>query len=88
MQGGHLGDPSKMAAARYVCSNRQRQSMGRLPIYVYGVRYGMSDVEIVIGGCARTVRADIHVPPIFCDRAKTICDPFWKSQCSILRYDF
>ncbi len=26
----------KMAAAQYVSSNRQRQSMGRLPIYVYG----------------------------------------------------
>ncbi len=24
-----------MAAAQYVSSNRQRQSMGRLPIYVY-----------------------------------------------------
>ncbi len=34
--GGRIGDPSKMAAAQYVSSNRQRQSMGRLPIYVYG----------------------------------------------------
>ncbi len=33
--GGRIGDPSKMAAAQYVSSNRQRQSMGRLPIYVY-----------------------------------------------------
>ncbi len=35
MQGGRLGDPSKMAATQYVSSNRQRQSMGRLLIYVY-----------------------------------------------------
>ncbi len=35
-EGGRIGDPSKMAAAQYVSSNRQRQSMGRLPIYVYG----------------------------------------------------
>ncbi len=34
-EGGRIGDPSKMAAAQYVSSNRQRQSMGRLPIYVY-----------------------------------------------------
>ncbi len=33
--GGRIGDPSKMAAAQYVSSNRQRQSMGRLPIYAY-----------------------------------------------------
>ncbi len=26
-----------MAAAQYVSSNRQHQSMGRLPIYVYAV---------------------------------------------------
>ncbi len=32
MQGGRLGDPSKMAAAQYVSSNRQRQSMTRLRI--------------------------------------------------------
>ncbi len=31
---GRIGDPSKMAAAQYVSSNRQRQSMARLPIYV------------------------------------------------------
>ncbi len=30
-----FGDPSKMAVAQYVSSNRQRKSMGRLPIYVY-----------------------------------------------------
>ncbi len=35
--GGRIGDPSKMAAAQYVSSNRQHQSMGRLPIYVYGL---------------------------------------------------
>ncbi len=34
--GGRLGDPSEIAAAQYVSSNRQHQSMGRLPIYVYG----------------------------------------------------
>ncbi len=28
-----------MAAAQYVSSNRQRQSMGRLPIYVYAPKY-------------------------------------------------
>ncbi len=28
-----------MAAAQYVSSNRQHQSMGRLPIYVYGLAY-------------------------------------------------
>ncbi len=39
MQGGRIGDPSKMAAVQYVSSNRQRQSMGRLPIYVYVVNY-------------------------------------------------
>ncbi len=33
------------------------------------VRYGMRDVKIIIGGCARTVREDIRVPPIFYDRA-------------------
>ncbi len=32
------------------------------------VRYGMRDLKIVIGGCARMGRADIHAPPIFCDR--------------------
>ncbi len=32
MQGGRLGDPSKMAAAQYVSKNRQRQSMRRLRI--------------------------------------------------------
>ncbi len=36
--GGRIGDPSKMAAAQYVSSNRPRQSMGHLPIYVYGFR--------------------------------------------------
>ncbi len=34
--GERIGDPSKKAATQYVGSNRQRQSMGRLPIYVYG----------------------------------------------------
>ncbi len=32
-EGGRIGDPSKMAAAQYVSSNRQCQSMARLPIY-------------------------------------------------------
>ncbi len=39
MKEGRIGDPSKMAAAQYVSSNRQRKSMGRLPIYVYGCYY-------------------------------------------------
>ncbi len=37
--GERIGDPSKMAAAQYVGSNRQHQSMGRLPIYVYASHY-------------------------------------------------
>ncbi len=37
--GERIEDPSKMAAAQYVGSNRQRQSMGRLPIYVYAQIY-------------------------------------------------
>ncbi len=36
-EGGRIGDPSKMAAAQYISSNRQRQSMGRLPIDPFNV---------------------------------------------------
>ncbi len=34
MQGVRIGDPSKMAAAQYVSSNRQRQSIRRLRMYM------------------------------------------------------
>ncbi len=55
----------------------------------------MRDVKIVIGGCARTVCADIRVPLIFCDRAvsrlqkhqlrmRRLCE---EARCCLNRYN-
>ncbi len=64
MHGGRIGDPSKMAAAQYVSSNRQRQSMGRLPIYVYvteAVQYYFPGIHF-----AARMKLPAEAPPAVC----------------------
>ncbi len=61
--GRRIGDPSKMAAAQYVSSNRQ-QSMGRLPIYVYGCNGGWECVccsAVNDGSCSPWVMCSCSV---------------------------
>ncbi len=48
--GGRIGDPSKMAAAQYVSSNRQRQSMGRLRAQSYSLKFTDAQYSMRISG--------------------------------------
>ncbi len=66
--GGGIGDPSKMAAAQYVSSNRQRQSMGRLPMGVT-----LSSILRFVGvRSSQSLTAKANAPLMFCSPVNQI----------------